>query len=382
MQRILELNVSVANNSDVGTTIGLDELRDRHELVFLGLGAQAARALGIPGEKGPGVLAGIDYLQQRKERADSLQDQKVLVIGGGNTAIDAARSARRDGADVVLLYRRSEKEMPAISSEVEDARVEGVKFRFLVSPTRIRRERGKVRSVEIQAMRLGDPDESGRRRPEPVPGQLECLPADKVIVAVAQAPEWNGMESLASTGSWLRTAADGKLDINLWAGGDDKGPGIASSALAQGRLAAESAHAELRGLPAPPIEDRRKPVPGGTVKVDYYTDRARTELPRKSPEEWLTDPEAEIDQTLTYEQACEEAARCMSCGLCFDCQQCFMYCNGSGFTRLKETRPGHYFAMALDACEGCGKCIEICPCGYLEARQGDDHNDARQRSDP
>ena len=79
--------------------------------------------------------------------------------------------------------------------------------------------------------------------------------------------------------------------------------------------------------------------------------------------------EAEIDQTLDSEQALQEAARCMSCGLCFDCQQCFMYCNAAGFTRIEETGPGKYYALALDACEGCGKCIEICPCGYLEARE-------------
>ena len=92
-------------------------------------------------------------------------------------------------------------------------------------------------------------------------------------------------------------------------------------------------------------------------------------MPRRPQEEWLADPEGEIDQTISAEQAYEEASRCMSCGLCFDCQQCFMYCNGSGFTRIEETSPGNYFALALDACEGCGKCIEVCPCGYLEARE-------------
>ena len=83
----------------------------------------------------------------------------------------------------------------------------------------------------------------------------------------------------------------------------------------------------------------------------------------------MTNPDAEIDLTLGYEQASEEAARCMSCGLCFDCEQCYMYCNAGGFTHLENARPGQYFAMALDLCEGCGKCIELCPCGYLEARE-------------
>ena len=97
--------------------------------------------------------------------------------------------------------------------------------------------------------------------------------------------------------------------------------------------------------------------------------------------EHLREIDGEIDQTLTYEQARQEAARCMSCGLCFDCQQCFMYCNQSGFTRIEKTRPGRYFAMALEACEGCGKCIEICPCGYLEPRDEDAGAVARGQPD-
>jgi NADPH-dependent glutamate synthase beta subunit-like oxidoreductase len=368
VQRILELGIALVSDSDVGGTIDFDALRERHRLVFLGLGAQSARALGIPGEQGPGVVAGIDYLRQRKEQAPSLQGKRVFVIGGGNTAIDAARSARRDGADVILLYRRGEEEMPAIASEVDDARREGVEFRFLAAPTRIDRADGVIRSIQVQTMRLGEPDDSGRRRPEPLPGELQDCPADIVITAVAQAPNWAGVEDVTEAGNWLRTAADGKLDVNLWAGGDDRGPGIASSAIAQGRLAAESAHAELRGEPAPAIEDTRQPVAGGSVRTDYYPDSPRSEHARRPAAECLADPDAEIEATLTYEQAREEAARCMSCGLCMDCQQCFMYCNQSGFTRIEETRPGHYFAMALDACEGCGKCIEICPCGYLEPR--------------
>jgi formate dehydrogenase major subunit len=325
VQRILDLGITLVSDSDVGDSINLD-------------------------------------------------GKKVFVIGGGNTAIDAARSARRDGADVTLLYRRGEEEMPAIASEVEDARREGVEFRFLAAPTRIDRNEGEICSIEVQAMRLGKPDDSGRRRPEPVPGQLQDFAADIVIVAVAQAPDWAGVEDVAESGNWLRTAADGKLDVNLWAGGDDRGPGIASSAIAQGRLAAESAHAELRG-DSPPARDMRRPLASGMVKTDYYRNQPRTELARRPADECLADPDAEIETTLTSEQAREEAARCMSCGLCMDCEQCFMYCNQSGFTRIEETRPGHYFAMALDACEGCGKCIEICPCGYLEPRaEAHDHS--------
>jgi formate dehydrogenase major subunit len=370
IDRVLDLNISVIRNTDVGSSVSFEELRDRHTLIFLGIGAQAARHLGIPGEKGPGVISGIDYLRQRKQQPESQQGTRVLVIGGGNTAIDAARSARRDGALVTLLYRRSETEMPAASHEVDDARTEGVEFRFLVSPTRIVRDDTKIRQVLVQEMRLGEPDDQGRRRPVPIPGRFQKLPADTVIVAVAQAPDWASMGALPGSREWLHTREDGKLDEDIWAGGDDRGPSIASKAIAQGRLAAESAHAELRGRGSPRLSNVMNAIRSGAVKTDFYREQPRAEGHRRSQAEWLSDPESEIDQTISYEQAGQEAARCMSCGLCFDCQQCFMYCNGAGFTRIEETSPGSYFALALDACEGCGKCIDVCPCGYLEARDG------------
>ncbi|MDX2411668.1 MAG: FAD-dependent oxidoreductase [Woeseiaceae bacterium] len=370
VERVLEMNISLIRNIDVCSSVDLEKLRDKHTLMFLGLGAQAGSDLGIPGEKGPGVMSGIDYLQQRKQHIKSQHGKRVLVIGGGNTAIDAARSARRDGALVTLLYRRSETEMPAAEHEVEDARREGVEFRFLLSPLRVVRDGSKIQQLHVQEMRLAEADEQGRRRPVPIPGRVQELAADTVIVAVAQAPDWQSMGVLPGNQEWLHTREDGKLDKNIWAGGDDRGPSIASKAIAQGRLAAESAHAELRGQEYPRASSARKAVRSDAVKTDFYCEQQRAESRRRSQEERLSDPETEIDQTISYEQACQEASRCMSCGLCFDCQQCFMYCNKAGFTRIDATRPGNYFVLALDACEGCGKCIEVCPCAYLEAREG------------
>jgi len=369
VERVLGLNISLIQDTDVGSSIAINELRDRHALIFLGLGAQAASDLSIPGEQGPGVTSGIDYLQQRKQRIESQLGERVLVIGGGNTAIDAARSARRDGAVVTVLYRRSEAEMPAAAHEVEDARSEGVEFLFLVALARIVRDGEKIQHVQIQEMRLADADEQGRRRPVAIPGQTRSLQADNVIVAVSQTVDRHGMDEMFGAQTWLHTGEDGKLDENVWAGGDDRGLGIASKAIAQGRFAAESAHAELRGQSKLDPTAACKAIHGGEVRTDYYPEQQRVESPRRPQEERLSDPEAEINRTIGYEQACEEAIRCMSCGQCFDCQQCFMYCNGAGFTRIEETSPGNYFALALDACEGCGKCIEICPCGYLEARR-------------
>ncbi|MBT8068436.1 MAG: FAD-dependent oxidoreductase [Gammaproteobacteria bacterium] len=372
VQRVLDLDIALVRNVDVGSDISFHELRDRHALMFLGLGAQAPQALHVTGEDGPGVISGIEYLRQRKQRIESQPGAQVIVVGGGNTAIDAARTARREGAAVTLLYRRSEAEMPATTTEVQDARTEGVEFRFLVAPKRIIREGHAVRAIELQAMRLGDADDQGRRRPVPVAGQIDEMPADTIIVAISQAPDWHGMEMLRDGHKWLHTKDDGKVENDIWAGGDDRGPGIASKAIAQGRLAAEGAHAELRGDTRYARSPANRDVNPGFVKSDYYAERQRTSIPRLPRREWLTEPAMEIDQTINDQQACREAARCMSCGRCFDCQQCFMFCNVGGFTRIEETRPGHYFVLALDACEGCGKCVEICPSGYLESREGTD----------
>jgi ferredoxin len=164
--------------------------------------------------------------------------------------------------------------------------------------------------------------------------------------------------------------ADGRLSEDIWAGGDARGPGIASLAVAQGRLAAEAAHAQLRGEAAPDSQPMSSVVDPLSVKADYYDGSQRGHVPRRPHEQWLAEPDREIDQTLTVDEACREAERCMSCGLCFGCQQCFMYCNARGFARVEEPEPGRYYVLALEACEGCGKCIEVCPCGYLETREG------------
>jgi len=369
IQRVLDLPVTLHKNIEVGVDISFSELRDKHTLIFLGLGAQAARKLGIPGEAGRGVISGIAYLRQRKQRVGPRTGARVVVIGGGNTALDAARSARRQGADVSVLYRRSPEEMPAASDEVKDARHEGVRFEFLVSPTRIIRDGDEVREIEVQEMRLGEPDTNGRRRADPIPGRKRRFGVDTVIVAVSQAPDWTGLDLEHTGHQWLMTEEDGKLAENLWAGGDDRGPAIAGKAVAQGRLAAEAAHAELCGERHDIERQDDRALQSGQVKHDFYRAQERVCRVRRPPEEWLDTEEPEIDQTLGHEQAQEEAARCMSCGLCFDCGACFMYCNGGGFTRLEESHPGHYFALSLDACEGCGKCIEVCPCGYLEIRE-------------
>jgi len=359
--RILDLGVDFQPGVAVGRDVALDELRRRHDALFLGIGAGRGRTLGIPGEAGPGTWTGTEYLGRVNRGEQVALGERVVVVGGGNTAVDAARTARRTGADVTMLYRRTRAEMPAIEAEVEDALVEGVVIEYLSAPVGIIREGVALRGLRVQRMALGEPDPSGRRRPVPVPGSEYEIAATSVIAAVSQEPEWDEMPGVKGGIVW---AEEAELGDGLWTGGDTLGLGIASRAINQGRQAAEAVHARLQGLPAPPASDRQ-PLPSGAVKTDFYPERAPVQPLRHPADQWRTDPEAELQDTISEDQFLTEIGRCFSCGLCYGCEQCFMYCSPGSFTRLEQVAPGAYFALDLDLCQACGKCSDLCPCGFI-----------------
>jgi formate dehydrogenase major subunit len=363
IERILDLGVDLRLQTTVGKDVTLAQLRDRHTAVYLGIGAQAGQELGIPGDDHPAVWAGTDYLF-RVNCGDSVDPgRRVAVIGGGNTAVDAARTARRTGAEVVILYRRSRSEMPAIDSEVEEALGEGVRILFLASPVRLESSKAAF-TLTARRMRLAEPDSSGRRRPVPVPSSEFDVRVDTVIAAVSQEPCWAGLEGLQERG-WLSTGENGAAACDLWGGGDVVAPGIAVAAVAHGRRAAEALHARLRGLP-PPAADGRDLLDPSDILVDFHVAAPRARPRRLSAEEALGQPQAEVGLGITEEQLLAEASRCFSCGSCFGCEQCWMYCTPLCFTPLEEAAPGAYFSLSLDRCEDCGKCVEVCPCGFLE----------------
>jgi NADPH-dependent glutamate synthase beta subunit-like oxidoreductase len=320
IDRILELGVELRLNTRIGRDISPGELRERHEILFLGIGAHKGRLLGVLGEAGPGVWTGTDYLSRVNQGEVIDLGARVAVVGGGDTAIDAARAARRSGAEVAVLYRRTREEMPAIDSEVEEAMQEGIRIEYLVSPVSIKRGESELQSVTVRRMELG-----------------------------ARADAW------------------GHVDEQVWAGGDVLNLGIASSAIARGRLAAEAVHARLRGLTSPELA-RPDPIGTPAVKLDYYPQQARLTPSQLPPEQWLKTPDAEIHTGIQEEQFQTEVARCLSCGQCFGCEHCWMYCAHTCFTRLEEVRSGAYFFVTLDQCQSCGKCVDICPCGFLQVR--------------
>lgn len=364
VQRILDLGVELKLNTAIGRDVTIAQLKESHDALFLGIGAGRGLSLGIPGEEGSNVWAGTDYLGCLNRGERVYPGKQVIVVGGGNTAVDAARSARRSGARVTILYRRTRNEMPAIKSEIEDAEAEGVKIEYLAAPVEIRRDGEEIRSVVVQRMDLGEPDESGRRRPVPIPGSEYELPVDSVITAVSQQPIWDDLTEIDPGTTWVQAGNKGQIDDYLWAGGDALGLGIAGMAIAQGRQAAEAVHGRLRGL-AVPSGPEKTALPDKAVKPDFHPGRMRTGSLEIPVTERLAEPDREVYLTMSRTDFLEEVSRCFSCGLCYGCENCFMYCNAGGFTRLEEAGPGTYFAMSRDYCVGCGKCIELCPSGYL-----------------
>jgi glutamate synthase (NADPH/NADH) small chain len=257
VELIKKLGVNFWMGSAVGTDMTLEELEEKHAAIFLGIGLGQDIRLDIPGADLPGVWRSLDLVERLKgerlkgERLNEIRlGQTVAVIGGGNTAIDVAREAIRLGAkDVLMLYRRTEKEMPAYAHEVRQARAEGVRFWWLTMPVRFIGD-DQLTQIECLKMRLGEPDISGRPRAEPVPGTEFTLDVDTAIIAIGQEPRFaflKGIEDLELTKGLVKVNEQHQTtNQKYFAGGDCiNGGATAVEAVQHGKLAAQGIHAYL-----------------------------------------------------------------------------------------------------------------------------------------
>lgn len=333
----------------------LADLRKHYQAVFVATGLQHAQSLKIG--TGRAVTQGIDFLDQVHRGDISVRGERVIVIGGGNTAIDAARSALRLGAtDVRIVYRRSRAEMPAISEEIEAALAEGIQLDELVAPERL-----DERTLTCTRMTLGEPDESGRRRPVPMEGEdarvaFEC---DRVILALGQSADLSIMESASD--------ADDTLLAPVFVGGDfGRNEGTVAAAIGSGRFAAFSIHNELTG------EDRFPAEGPPVATADVIRPRLFTNEPQQHsaelPLEIRTRTFAEVHTGLSDSggrtAAVLEAQRCFSCGVCNECNRCIDYCP-EGILK----RDGNGYRFDYEYCKGCGLCAAECPRGVITLEQ-------------
>lgn len=369
ISRILDLGVELKVNTQIGRDITLDELRERHTTVYLGLGAQQARRLDLEGADGPSVWTGIDYLAKVNSGEDVALGNNVVIIGGGNTAIDVARTSRRTGADVTVLYRRSRLEMSAIQSEVEEMLEEGINLILQATPVRLERnDDGNPEILVASRTALGKLDSSGRRRPEIIENSEFNMPASSLITAVSKIPALKGFETLKNDSGWLLTDSHGILDENILAGGDTLSIGFAGNAIVEGRLAAEALHTRLRGKQDTDIKTGAGPsIDHQRVKFDSKLQSPAARPSKLSGDERIAKGSAEVVGTISELQFLQEVERCFSCGTCMGCEQCSMYCTLACYTKLEEVGPGMYFTFTSDFCKQCGKCIEVCPSGFLDA---------------
>ena len=232
---------------------------------------------------------------------------------------------------------------------------------FLAAPIEILREDGVAKGMKCIRMELGAPDASGRPRPIPVAGSEFSVEASAIIAAIGQEPAFGDFGELRRGDDWIGIDDWGATSSDrFYAGGDDVKLGLVSIAIAQGRFAAEAIDARLRGK-NPTKPEILPPAKPERVKLSWYKEAPRHERAYIPTE--LRGMDAEVESGLSAEEAREEAKRCLSCGLCMDCETCWMYCTPSAFVKLPK---GQHYKVKLELCNGCRKCAEECPSGYIE----------------
>ena len=367
IQKILDTGVEIEYGVKVGEDVSLDQLKIDHGAIFVALGAQQGISLGVDGEDAPNVFSGVDFLNRfhHGERLDLGTDVVAIVVGGGDTAIDAARICKRLGANVTILYRRTRAEMPAIEEEIDEALTEGIVIEFLAAPVGFKKgDDGLVTAMTGIRMKLGEPDASGRRRPVPIDGSEFDIPATAIISAVSQEPDFTGFKSLIGFPGrdWIKVDADQRTTQGqVWAGGDVTNLALVTDAIGHGRRAAEDIVRAFSG--APREEDHRPVVYSDKMVLSHY-EKIERQFPGHVGQDGRMDLDTEVNLGYTSEQLLKEADRCMSCGYCMDCELCWVHCQDQAIVRPPGV--GFPYGWKLENCTGCRKCAEICPCNFIE----------------
>jgi len=366
IDRLLQRGIKLHLGSAINGADEYSRLQKEYDALFIATGAQRPRKLPQFEDGGSDLVRdGLDFLFQVNSGNPPDVGGKVVVIGGGNTAVDAARVAQRLGAtQVTLVYRRTEEEMPSQKSEISEAKEEGIDFVFLAAPVRIEKKRGiKGCKLVCQKMRLGEKDASGRPRPEPIKDAYFFLEADNIIMAIgsdAVIPDVGGQltleDSLLKVNEKQETSVKG-----IFAGGDlTSTVRFVSSALGAGKKAAENI---ARLWESSRIEE---PFAGEAVSFEevntFYFSQSLGVSPSLLKASERVHNFKEVWQGITEEQALNEAARCFNCGLCIQCDNCFYFCPDMA---IKKNDSEEHYTVLEQYCKGCGLCVKECPRGAI-----------------
>ena len=379
--------MKIQYNKELGKDLKLKKLSNSYDAVYLAIGAQKAVPMPVKGSDLEGCYLGVDFLKAFALGQTPYIGKKVAVVGGGNTAIDCARTALRLGAEVSIIYRRTKDEMPADAFEIEAAEHEGVQFHYLSNPVEYFGSKGKLSEIKIETMRLGEPDSSGRRRPEPT-GEYFTQSFDSVIAAISQVPEVEVFtqeenyidDRILPVSRWQTAIVDENTMhtglANVFAGGDfRRGAATAIEAIADGRLASEMIDSFLQGKNLLAIKPRFDAKKGAKVKeIDpkefaVFEKQAREKMPEIALPKAKNSFE-EVEMGFAEERAKAEAERCLECG-CQVNETCFLrqYCTdydvepqrflGSiGKHPIDYTHP--FIVRDANKCINCGRCIRTC----------------------
>ncbi|MCK5098469.1 MAG: FAD-dependent oxidoreductase, partial [Desulfobacteraceae bacterium] len=347
---IQRMGVDIRTKTRFGADVTLDSLQaSGFSSLFLGIGAHDAMSLGIDGEDHTGVIDAIQFLREINLGDQTCPGNEVVVIGGGNVAIDAIRVAKRLGSKkLTLVYRRTEKEMPAYADEIFGAKEEGIEFLFLTSPVKVIEKQGKVVGLECLQNQLGEPDASGRQRPEPIEGSEFTISCDAVITAIGQKISTlddlinNGLECTSSNNIIVDPDTMQTSISHVFACGDAvTGAATVIEAIAGGHKAAKGMHHFLSGQDMAELKNTDDSQQD--VKLPQYKD-----IPKESPfmaRQSLTHMDAQKRSTcfdeetdgFTAEFALEECERCLNCGECCECMECVSVCEANAIDHtMKE----------------------------------------------
>ena len=368
---IKSFGVEIKTSITIGETVSVDDLKKNHRAVFLATGAYEEMKLNVEGENLDGVIHCIDFLKRVNLGEKIKLGNRVVVIGGGNAAVDAARVARRLGSDVTILYRRSRQEMPANSWEVDEAEVEGIKIKFLVAPSKILGSK-KVEEIECITMELGTRDASGRRRPMPIPGTEFRTPVDSIILAVSQQPKTDWLPPEFERTKWgtlvvdpetLETTVEG-----VYAGGDAvSGPATIIEAVAAGKKAADAIDASIRGIEIVPKEWRKvRPEPAALKHKEKIPRVKMSKLPANQRKAF-----DEIELGFDEGTAKKEADRCLNCAVCSECMECERICGPKAIVHELKDRLEEYDVGAIIVATG----FELYPIEKIDEYGGGKYED-------
>jgi 2-oxoacid:acceptor oxidoreductase gamma subunit (pyruvate/2-ketoisovalerate family) len=350
-----------------GAQVGPDELAviaRRCAAVFVATGLQSMRSLGLGDAASPRIVQGLEFLDQARQGLVRVDGEEVVIVGGGNTALDAARSALRLGANTVrILYRRTRSEMPALREELEEALEEGIRFDELVAPEGVR-DGGSRLVLCCARMRLGEADASGRPRPvrDTGPGSSYELECARVILALGSSPDASILPGVAQPlAEGVLLTLEGKPVL---VGGDfATNEGTVAHAIASGRRVAEHIHALVSGEPLEP-RPRSEVVPAERIRTSHFPRAARQQPPLLGAEQRVRSF-CEVRGSLGPEQAQKEAGRCFTCGACTYCDICRAHCPEGIVAREGSVA----YRFDYDYCKGCGICALECPRGVVVMEQ-------------